>query len=365
VVAVVAAAAHPQPGPLARVLSWRPLVAIGLISYGLYLWHWPVYVTMTPSRTGIDGDALLALRIAVSVAIAVVSYILVEKPIRYGRVHRLYLAWGAPVAALACVTAILVSTSGAQNLPAAGQQFLSTSDEAGNPALAAARSVSPTAATRLLIVGDSVGVNVGKSAAVQAAGTDTAVVAGAIPGCVLTAGVGGYQATLRDRTFVVPELHECRGRWLETARVFRPDEVDLVYGTGASFLNVQISGRWVNPCEPPYQNWYAAQLRALVADFAAAGASVVRLLRLPYPTADFLPPDARARIDCVNALHARLANESPTIELLDLATVICPDGRCRTEIDGAPMRSDGLHFDEGASADHVARWLLGQSNIAR
>ena len=31
-----------------------------MISYGLYLWHWPVYLTITHTRTGLDGTALLA-----------------------------------------------------------------------------------------------------------------------------------------------------------------------------------------------------------------------------------------------------------------------------------------------------------------
>ena len=34
------------PGPLRPVLSWRPLVLLGLVSYGAYLFHWPVFVLL-------------------------------------------------------------------------------------------------------------------------------------------------------------------------------------------------------------------------------------------------------------------------------------------------------------------------------
>ena len=83
-VAVIAAAAHPKPGPVARGLALPPLVGLGLISYGLYLFHWPVYLVLTPARTGLSGWALLAERVSVSIVVALASYYLIEQPIRHG-----------------------------------------------------------------------------------------------------------------------------------------------------------------------------------------------------------------------------------------------------------------------------------------
>ena len=53
-------------GWFGRGLGWRPLAWIGVLSYGLYLWHWPIYVVLSPERTGLDGLTLLGVRIAVS-----------------------------------------------------------------------------------------------------------------------------------------------------------------------------------------------------------------------------------------------------------------------------------------------------------
>jgi peptidoglycan/LPS O-acetylase OafA/YrhL len=83
-VASIATVVQPFGGPVAHLLSLPPLRALGLISYGLYLWHWPVYLVLTPVRTGIDGWPLLALRVAVSLAIPIASYFLCETPIRRG-----------------------------------------------------------------------------------------------------------------------------------------------------------------------------------------------------------------------------------------------------------------------------------------
>ena len=66
--AVIAAAM--LPGPIRSVLSIPPLPAIGLISYGLYLWHWPVFVWLSPDRVGLDGTSLLLARLAVTVVVA-------------------------------------------------------------------------------------------------------------------------------------------------------------------------------------------------------------------------------------------------------------------------------------------------------
>jgi peptidoglycan/LPS O-acetylase OafA/YrhL len=69
-------------GWLVRGFALRPLVWVGVLSYGLYLWHWPVYIVLSPERTGLDGPTLLAVRLGLSVVIAYASFRLVEDPIR-------------------------------------------------------------------------------------------------------------------------------------------------------------------------------------------------------------------------------------------------------------------------------------------
>ena len=68
---LVAAIVEVPGGAASRVLALQPLPYIGKISYGLYLWHWPVFLTLTAGRTGVSGTALLVLRLAVTFAITV------------------------------------------------------------------------------------------------------------------------------------------------------------------------------------------------------------------------------------------------------------------------------------------------------
>jgi peptidoglycan/LPS O-acetylase OafA/YrhL/lysophospholipase L1-like esterase len=86
--AVIAAAA--TPGTLAgRALGWAPLRWLGVRSYGIYLWHYPVIVLTTPVNAT-ENLARAAWQTAATVAISALSWHYVEQPIRRGALGR---AW--------------------------------------------------------------------------------------------------------------------------------------------------------------------------------------------------------------------------------------------------------------------------------
>jgi len=90
--ALIMALSHPQTrlGGSA-LLGWGPLRWIGERSYGIYLWHWPVFMVTRPQLdVPLDGWSLLALRLGVTVLLADLSYRFVETPIRRGALGR---AW--------------------------------------------------------------------------------------------------------------------------------------------------------------------------------------------------------------------------------------------------------------------------------
>jgi peptidoglycan/LPS O-acetylase OafA/YrhL len=84
-VGAIAAVAHPQARVLPGLLGVQPLRWLGERSYGIYLWHWPVFMVTRPySDIPFDGWQLFVIRLAIVLVLTELSYRFVEMPIRQG-----------------------------------------------------------------------------------------------------------------------------------------------------------------------------------------------------------------------------------------------------------------------------------------
>ena len=109
---VIAAAVHPDRGPVHHLLSWRVLCWLGLISYGLYLWHWPLFVLLDSSRVHLTGWPLFAVQIAVTLVVSIACYRWIERPIRRGALRLSVVKVAVPAVAVLLIIVILWSTAG-------------------------------------------------------------------------------------------------------------------------------------------------------------------------------------------------------------------------------------------------------------
>ncbi len=177
-VVLIVVATHPALR-LGRVLAWRPLRWIGERSYGMYLWHWPIFQA---TRPGVDValSALpdFVLRVSITALVAEASYRFVEMPVRRGALGRLWSrvrAWSpakfrwvsvsaaALVLCAACAEAVLanraISVYAASLAPLAappGEQVHKLARH-GRPGAKARSAAAHTAAkVPAMLVGDSV-----------------------------------------------------------------------------------------------------------------------------------------------------------------------------------------------------------------
>ncbi|HYK27822.1 MAG TPA: acyltransferase family protein [Streptosporangiaceae bacterium] len=129
--AVVLAVVSPA-GQLGKLLGWAPLRWLGVRSYGIYLWHFPIIVLTTPA-SGAEGFVRGSLQIAATVVVAALSWHFIEEPIRHGALSRWYQelksgawragrrGWATMTAAVGVPTLALLAFTGAVPAASAGQ----------------------------------------------------------------------------------------------------------------------------------------------------------------------------------------------------------------------------------------------------
>lgn len=165
---VLVAAAQPGWNPMGKVLENAGLVGLGVISYGVYLWHWPAVIWLTESGTGLDGPALFGIRTVATLAAAMASYYLLERPVRERR-WRLSLlpVWLRPVPAALVIAVSMLLLVTALASPVSVNPSAAPGPAQADEASAAAyrraphcdgteRSDRKLAGLRVLLVGNSV-----------------------------------------------------------------------------------------------------------------------------------------------------------------------------------------------------------------
>jgi peptidoglycan/LPS O-acetylase OafA/YrhL len=346
--AVIAAATHPEPMLVSKVLRFRPLCLLGLVSYGVYLWHWPVDVVVDTQRTGLSGWSLLGVRVSITLVIAVLSFVLLERPIRRGALTP--RSWRAltPVVAGGLLALTLVVT-------AAGQPAVAT--PVRPPTTWSSVTTAPGIArpVRVLVVGDSVAVSLTPGLQHDAAPTNLDIVLGAAVGC----DANGH-GTVLNAPANAPR--NCPPAWPVLVARLRPDVVLMVDSGVWSIRDEHVDGRIVRVGTAEWDARRIAQWQGAVDTFSASGAHVV------IPTIAYVhPPDGPtpigsvadpADVDRADVDLAALAARNPTrVSLVDLRGFVCPQGRYEDGLDGVEhLRPDGVHYGP-AGSDLVGRWL--------
>ncbi|MFN8017842.1 MAG: acyltransferase family protein [Acidimicrobiales bacterium] len=368
-------------GPVVRLLSVRPLVALGTISYGVYLYHWPIFTLVDAQRLGRGGAALLAVRLALTVAVAIVSYHLVEKPIRGARVPvRPTLLAGAALTVLVLVAALLIAPTGAtfrtvddSTAAAAGIDpkapvvaLQTVPDQAAARDLDADRyrrtdlaAPTPSRPVRILVIGDSTAEATGGGLVRWAAEhPDLAqVTIAAKSGCGFA--TGGTRVFPEGDQAISPACE--RYATTEVPAKVRELRPDVVVGmvTAWDVLDQRFPGTGV---EQPWDREYRRRIEAGYTDVteAALDAGAGHVLWLQQPPANpfwnpvVSPQEDSARHGVIWKVQQALADREPDrVSTADLAWYL---GSVRA-LDDHGSRPDGVHLSPAAARNLAEDWL--------
>lgn len=398
-------------GTVARWLSRRPMVALGRISYGVYLWHWPVTVAVPVAGFPLREQVLRqGLRVLLTLLAATLSYRLVERPV-------LERPWWRPARRLvpaAVLATVAVTAAGVQAtaLPAGvAGQLAASSDHpcpgeqkdllvaclrpsgarltAGGPAPSAAgESARPAArpgarpgdpaggptdalvGRPLVLAGDSVARSLQPGIDAWARSHGVTWVEAAWKQCT----AAGVQLVPRDTG--LPDLtgtvcHDQTDPLLDRVVGQVPHAVVVVAELTPSIRAIRTSsGQVLAPGTPEHEAALVAGYRRLVDRVAAAGGQVV-FVELPpsgrslgsvlargRPAAQTrsapAPGTERVVDDAFRAVAVQRPDAAAVVSVTDL---VCPDGTCPPLLGGLLVRTDGVHYARGF-AEHLAPLLL-------
>jgi peptidoglycan/LPS O-acetylase OafA/YrhL len=347
---VIAAAAHPRRGPIAWLFSWRPLCALGLISYGVYLWHWPVDLVVTSSRVGVSGWPLTGLQAAITLVIALASYRLVEQPIRHGALRGWRIRTLTPVAVGVTAAVVVVATIPPpvpHTNPAAALRHLTAEAHPTATALPPTTSTVPSPPFRLMVTGDSIAFRLMPAFTALQGTYGYTVTDRTTEGCGLEAGSSAHRLPDGSSPTTAPN---CATHWADDIAQDHPDVV-FVSLAGQVVGDWLLNGQWVHLCEPGYDIWFEHQVAAGLQQLTAGGARVA--VGLPAPSFDLT---FEVRTNCLRADEIRAALSMRNVYLVDFRTLVCPANQCVQSIDGITLRDDGMHY-EGPAAELAVRWL--------
>ena len=342
-----------QPG-LRYLLQHRWLVGLGLVSYGVYLWHWPARVFLTTERTGLDGVALFSMRIFTTALATGLSLILIERPFRQtappGELRRSPKVHRPALAACSLLGVVLLCIC--LTIPEV---------QPGSQSVASAPTVAADdgGPIRVYLIGDSVAWTVvgGRFAFPQ----PSAAVSSLDPGRVILWNRARFGLSLLrwPKRTDTTETNDCPScdpviDFSADLGLFHPD---LVVHSSALFdtYDVRIDGEWVTFGSEQFDEVYLEALEDLRVKVESLG---TRLVLMTQPLPGNYPAEWRRQFDRdsetfphLNDLQRRFAADHPDVGLIELETEICSKQRCSIkDASGELLRGDGLHFTEAGAA---------------
>jgi len=343
-VACIVSAAGPQDTVLNRGLSWKPLVWIGMVSYGLYLWHWPIFVFLDENRTHLEGPALLALRFGVTFIVAALSFYLIEKPVR--RIDFGARRFTLPILGATVFAAVLF--------------FGTTTFVSGIADPLSATSSRAPEAHRVLLVGDSTAFSLGYN--YSGAGRLN-LTGAAMLGCGV---VRGSNVPIdRAETPESPKCSTWPEVWKDAKVKSRPELVLMEVGAWEVF-DKRAGDTLYKVGTDEWKAYVLSELDAALQVSGGDGTPVVMLNSPCFKASSSLegkPNPERndaSRVQAVNDVVTTFAQSHPQqVTVLDLKSFLCPNGQYQDELGGVQVRDDGVHYTKDGAA-LVWNWLVPQ-----
>ena len=345
------------PGPVRTLLSFRPLRELGNISYGVYVFHWPVFLWLDESRTGLDPYPLFLLRLCVVLPLGFLSNRLVESPIRRakptGRRALPYVGAGM----LATCGVVMLATLNPPAPSELAQGLAATSDEPSPGVVPSGPVVAVVGGSEAWSIWN--GLN---DYAKDGGGFRTLHL------CRRWCGIarGGLQDVGTSRSFD-GRCGEWAGQWRDQVLASRPPIVLLIPSVwDLTDRELPEWGDLRGPGDPEFDAWLVAEYATATDDALAGGGRAVWLTSACVATDDLIGPlldnpalsVERSRYLNDEVLPRAIAGR-PRAQVVDLDAAVCGADPVLRLDPPESLRPDGVHYSLPGSR-LLAEWLIPQ-----
>ncbi len=371
--AVISCVAQVPNHFLTKFLSLPPLTYLGKISYSVYLWYWPTLLVISYSYTNLSGFWLFIARVATVVAIATISYYLVEKRIRRGALHG-YVAGLATVLGVAgAITSIFVTSAFAQTTTTSTVAFANNPNLKNSVDLPLSNTPSSTATTSLrlkvLLLGDSMAGTLGVGLQAEQSSYNIELVNEGSPGCSLAMD-GDFKVlwytSAPGKPCVANQPSQLLNVWKSWVNKFNPDVV--IYFARADLMDQSIGGTFEHIGEPNFDQYLVNRFDSAIRILSSKGAHVI-LISSPYydsgtqPSGAIWPEDNPNRVVAYNKLLDSIAqSHGSTVSYLDINSILAPNNKFVSKTNNYVLRcNDGVHLTKIAG-ELLSKLILTQAS---
>ena len=390
---IAGGAAQPVWG-VESLLRQKPFQLLGLISYSLYLWHWPILVIATQIRGATSlpvwQNVLLLLGAAL---LAIITYRVIENPVRHAR-RLIQRRWASVILGVFLVCVTLIVTTYEEHRPVFGLGSLGSVASASRCPSPAPSAVSQLRASytssrpqtkraadskdqSVVVVGDSTSCTLLPGLKAVGPSYGLAFENGSVIGCGVVSGEIAPRYFNGANLYARSNQCQSQANGAESAAIDRFHPSLIFWLSTEESKSIVAGGKILSSPSPEWKSVMLQRMDKRVRQFVATGAKVVLALEPPpvHGGSQTQPNAGDIKYEQMNSLLKKVAAQYPrTVATVDLAQRVCPSGPpCPYLVHGykikkvpgetvdqqisETLRPDEIHYSALGSL-WVARWLV-------
>lgn len=337
--AILVAASSPD-SLFSRIFGFAPFRWLGLISYPLYLWHWPVILFADPQLTGLRGVPLAIAQATISVLLAWGTYKFIETPIRHRKSPSRLQPQIRSLIVLGSLPLLVITAFAFSNSTQPRDKHAVIAGEAEIYPL----EVDASRHRNAMILGNSIPNSLDKSVQ-RDANPNLGLISNTFVGCDP---IAGFKVNGDGKALPTTDCLEWRERWPVIVSEHEPD-ITVFFVSQSLVMDRMLDDKKLVFGTPEFEKHLDSELTKMMNKALDAGSKHFALSNLAchdlaaFDNSELLRINDIEKVQTLNHIVSSWANVHKVL-VIDSYNALCPGDKYSETLNGIPLYSDGLHF---------------------